>query len=88
MDINKIKTELERELLKLDTTKSVSWEYPDYFMIETSWGDYALGNVNGPIGWNDFDGYTEGETMETEPKAIATAFRAWLITTNEGPSND
>jgi hypothetical protein len=26
MDINKIKTELERELLKLDTTKSVSWE--------------------------------------------------------------
>jgi hypothetical protein len=86
MDVRSIKTELERELLKLDTTKSVSWEYLDYFMIETSWGDYALGNVNGPIGWNDFDGYTEGETMETEPKAIAKAFREWLITTNEGVS--
>ena len=78
MNINKIKVELEQELLKLDTVKSVFWEYPEFFTIETSWGDYHLGGVNGPIGWNNPHGSEEGETNETNPQAIAKAFAEWL----------
>jgi hypothetical protein len=84
--IEQIKTELEEELLKLDKVKSVSWEYPAYLSIQTTWGDFAMGEVNGPIGWNDFDGYVDGETTETTPAEIAKAFHDWLIATNEGVS--
>lgn len=86
MDIKKIKTELEAELSNLDTVRSVFWEYGDYFYLETIWGDYAVGNANGPIGWNDVEGTTEGETNATAPKAIAQDFEQWLIARNEGLS--
>lgn len=88
MDIKKIKVELQQELLELDTVKNVFWEYLDYFSVETNWGDFNIGNANGPIGWNDVDGYLDGETSETEPKAIAKAFEEWLIATVEGAGND
>jgi hypothetical protein len=78
MDIKKIKTELEQELLQLDTVKGVFWEYLEFFTVETIWGDYHLGNENGPIGWNDPEGQQEGETNATTPKAIAQAFEEWL----------
>ena len=86
MDIKKIKIELQQELLELDTVKNVFWEYPEFFSVETTWGDYHLGNVNGPIGWNDAEGQEEGETNETNPKAIAKAFEEWLIARHEGVS--
>jgi hypothetical protein len=78
MDIKKIKKELQEELLKLDTVKGVFWEYLDFFTVETTWGDYHLGNQNGPIGWNDPEGQQQGETNATSPKAIAQAFEEWL----------
>lgn len=83
MDINKIKTKLQEELLQLDTVKDVFWEYPDFFTVYTTWGDYHLGNVNGPIGWNDAEGQEEGETNATNPQAIAQAFEVWLIAKHE-----
>jgi hypothetical protein len=86
MDIKKIKIELQQELLELDTVKNVFWEYLDYFSVETTWGDFAIGNANGPIGWNDVDGYLEGETVATNPKQIAKDFEAWLIASVEGVS--
>ena len=84
MDIKKIKIELQQELLELDTVKSVFWEYPEFFSVETSWGEYYLGDENGHIGWNDPECQHDGETKETAPKAIAKAFEEWLIAKSVG----
>ena len=87
MDIKKIKTELQQELFELDTVKNVFWEYPEFFSVETTWAEYHLGNASGPIGWNDaYNDNFEGETNETNPKAIAKAFEEWLIARHEGVS--
>lgn len=83
MNINKIKSQVEAELLKLDTVKDVFWEYPEFFVVQTTWGDYLLGNANDCIGWNDELGRDVGETSETNPKAIANAFEEWLIAKHE-----
>ena len=88
MNIELIKSELEQELLQLSTVREVYWEYPAFFSVETIWGCFAIGDVNGPIGWNDLEGRIDGETNETSPKAIANAFQEWLIDKCEGVSND
>lgn len=84
MDIKKIRIELQQELFELDTVKNVFWEYLDFFSVETIYGDFNIGNANGPIGWNDVDGYIDGETISTNPKQVAKDFEAWLIATMEG----
>lgn len=78
MNINDIKTELELELKKLDTVKNVYWEYLDFFSIETTWGEYYLGESEDGIGWNDPECQIDGETKKTSPEAIAKAFEEWL----------
>lgn len=83
MDINKIKSQVEAELLQLDAVKDVFWDYPAFFTVYTTWGDYHLGDANGCIGWNDAEGRDEGETNATNPQAIAKAFEVWLIAKHE-----
>jgi hypothetical protein len=79
MDIKKIKTELQEELLQLESVKGVFWEYLDFFTIDTTHEVIFLGEGDdGQISWNSDDATATGETNATSAPEIAKAFGQWL----------
>ena len=56
----------------------VSYEYPGFFVIDTTKGEFILGDVNGNVGWNDYEGLFSGETQEGTISKITKDFLNWL----------
>jgi hypothetical protein len=56
----------------------VSYEYPGIFAIDTSKGEFHLGDVNGNVGWNNPEGNLVGETNATTVSFITKDFLKWL----------
>jgi hypothetical protein len=55
-----------------------SYEYPGMFVIDTTKGEFILGDVNGNVGWNDLEGTTTGETQGLTVSTITKDFLKWL----------
>lgn len=61
--------------------KSVSYEYPGFWVINTALDSYDLGDISEEIGWNNEDGeggYLPDSDKYTSPLKIAEAFATWL----------
>jgi hypothetical protein len=56
----------------------VSYEYPGIFAIDTTKGEFHLGDVNGNVGWNNPEGNLVGETQATTVSFITKDFLKWL----------
>jgi hypothetical protein len=57
----------------------VSYEYPGFFVIDTTTkGEIILGDVNGNVGWNDYEGLLSGETQAMTVSTITKDFLKWL----------
>jgi hypothetical protein len=56
----------------------VSYEYPGIFAIDTTKGEFHLGDVNENVGWNNPEGNLVGETQGTTVSAITKDFLKWL----------
>jgi hypothetical protein len=56
----------------------VSYEYPGIFAIDTTKGEFHLGDVNGNVGWNNPEGNLVGETEATTVSFITKDFLKWL----------
>jgi hypothetical protein len=56
----------------------VSYEYPGIFAVDTTKGEFHLGDVNGNVGWNNPEGNLVGETEATTVSFITKDFLKWL----------
>ena len=63
-----------------DLVTSVSYleDEPNVWAINTRRNIYFLGDSKGFFEWQDATGEVTGETLSTEPKAIAQMFGIWL----------
>jgi hypothetical protein len=57
---------------------TASYEYPGMFVIDTTKGEFILGDVNGNVGWNDQEGLFTGETQALTVSTITKDFLKWL----------
>lgn len=57
----------------------VSYEFPGFWSIKTTKGEFHLGTANGCVGWDGPEG-TSGETAATGTLAIVFAFGDYLST--------
>jgi hypothetical protein len=55
-----------------------SYEYPGIFAIDTTKGEFLLGDVNGNVGWNNHEGTISGETQALTVSFITKDFLKWL----------
>ena len=56
----------------------VSYEYPGFFVIDTTKGEFILGDVNENVGWNNEEGTITGETQALTVSTITKDFLKWL----------
>jgi hypothetical protein len=55
-----------------------SYEYPGMFVIDTTKGEFLLGDTNGNVSWNNPEGTISGETEAMTVSFITKDFLKWL----------
>ena len=80
--------EMGKTLGGIDAVKSVSYEYPGFWEIETAFGTFSLGDVDGFFSWHTSDTDTDthnlaGESNQYTIKGVAGDFAIWLEDTFE-----
>lgn len=61
--------------------KSVTYDFPAVWYIDTAEDQYALGNMDGDFGWHNIEGTKAGGYLGLEnapAQTIALAFAKWL----------
>jgi hypothetical protein len=66
---------------------AVSYEFPGFWVIDTTKGEFHLGTANGCVGWNDTNG-NSGETTATKALPIIFAFAQYLSTYKHTKENN
>jgi hypothetical protein len=56
----------------------VSYEYPGFFSIDTTLGQFLLGSSPEGVGWNNPEGNLTGETQAMTVSFITKDFLKWL----------
>lgn len=77
LDIHKDPEKLSSALKLIEGVIDVYYEYPGFWLIRTTKGQFDLGTANGCVGW-DSPNDDSGETQETSIIGIVFAFHEYL----------
>jgi len=78
MSIHENKNLMIISLTRHPKVNRVSYEYPGTFLIDSTKGEFLLGDVNGNVGWNNPEGNLVGETHAITVSTITKDFLKWL----------
>lgn len=66
-------------LKRIPEVNSVSYEYPGFWVIKTTKGEFHLGNANGNYGWNSPEGEQAVETdTDFDLMKVASQFAEFI----------
>jgi hypothetical protein len=70
-----IYTELLRAIPEVE---SVSYEYPGFWVIHTTKGEFLFGNAGGVYGWHNPEATIGQETLSIKPLQVVSDFQNFL----------
>ena len=70
--------QMKHALKSIPEVESVSYEFPGFWLINTTKGEYHLGTANGPYGWNNPEGTIVGESTATNTGGVIADFKKFL----------